>query len=245
MASKTENIISKMLVEPIDKYLGDSGGAYGYIYERNRDNGIPKGDKPIQFDVYEDDKETALYPTVPIYDFLTSMVYVDEETEQIYNDIIKVCNDNDILLDYGTDIKFVLEYLGFQDTYLGGDMEWTNTYNYDNVLSQDILFMLFSSEEDDFVMLSIHNGCDARSGYTYPKLFKLEDIDYFLMFINEAYIGCRCDTNSYHGSGYELCVASGEYVDNTYVYEHTYVDEDGLLRCKDCGAVIMCGVQDF
>ena len=65
-----ENTINKMLVESIDKCLGDSGGAYGYQYERNRDNGILKGYKPIEFDIYENDKETALYPTTPIYDFL-------------------------------------------------------------------------------------------------------------------------------------------------------------------------------
>lgn len=48
-----EKTINKMLVESINKYLGDSGGAYGYQYKKNRDNGILKGYKPIEFDIYE------------------------------------------------------------------------------------------------------------------------------------------------------------------------------------------------
>lgn len=241
-----EETISEMLVEPIDKYLGDSGGAYGYQYERNRDNGILKGDKPIEFDINEADKETALYPTTPIYDFLTTCLIVDEETEQIYHDLIDICDENDITFDYGVDVEDELKMLGFfSNTYLTTKISWENTYNYDNVLSQDILFCIFSNDDNDFVLLSIHNGCDIRSGYTYPKVFKVDDIDYFLIYMRESYIGCHCDVNSYHGSGYELCVSSGEYVDNNYVYANTYEDEDGLLRCKHCNEVIVCGMPDY
>ena len=38
---------------------------------------------------------------------------------------------------------------------------------------------------------------------------------------------------------------SGKYVDNDYVYANTYEDEDGLLRCKHCNAVISCGMPNY
>ena len=240
-----EKTINKMLVQSIDKHLGDSGGAYGYQYERNRDNGILKDYKPIEFDIDENNKETALYPTTPIYDFLTTCLTVDKETEQIYHDLIDICDKNNITFDYGVDIEDELKMLGFSNTYLTTKISWCNTYNYDNVLSQNILFCMFSNDDNDFVLLSIHNGCDARCGYTYPKVFKVDDIDCFIKCITESCISCHCNVNSYYGNGYELCVSSGEYVDNDYVYANTYEDENGLLRCKHCNAVINCGMPNY
>lgn len=241
-----EKTINKMLVQSIDKHLGDSGGAYGYQYERNRDNGILKGYNPIEFDIDENNKETTLYPTTPIYDFLTTCLTVDEETEQIYHDLIDICNANDFTFNYGVDIENELKMLGFfPNAYVTTKISWDNTYNYDNVLSQNILFCMFSNDDNDFVLLSIHNGCDARCGYTYPKVFKVDDINYFIKSIEESCISCHCNVNSYYGNGYELCVPSGEYVDNDYVYANTYEDEDGLLRCKHCNAVISCGMPNY
>ena len=104
---------------------------------------------------------------------------------------------------------------------------------------------MFSGNDNDFILLSIHNGCDARGGYTHPKVFKVDDINYFINCIEKSCISCHCDTNSYNGNGYELCVSSGKYVDDDYVYTNTYKDEDGLLRCKHCGAVIVCGMPNY
>ena len=50
----------------------------------------------------------------------------------------------------------------------------TNTYNYENNLSQVLLFRVFVINNEPYVLLQIHGGCDVRGGYTDIKCFKLE-----------------------------------------------------------------------
>ena len=61
-----------------------------------------------------------------------------------------------------------------------------NTYNGDNSLSQNIEYVHFG----DFVGVMIHNGCDARGGYTKPKFFTFNDdfwsIDDFTVYCSNT-----------------------------------------------------------
>jgi hypothetical protein len=53
-----------------------------------------------------------------------------------------------------------------------------NTYNSGNLLSQDLLYKPVQFEADPgeyYVLLQLHNGCDARGGYTDAKLFKFAE----------------------------------------------------------------------
>lgn len=87
----------------------------------------------------------------------------------------------------------------------GGDLTWgeaihqftgedgENTYNRDNILSQDIQFYMFDSVRNgemeptneiydyNYIVLQIHQGGDARAGHTKPIVLKVRDIDYFIM----------------------------------------------------------------
>ena len=61
------------------------------------------------------------------------------------------------------------------------------TYNEENVLSQDIQFV-FGGDiyESDIIALSIHNGADARGGFTDYKFFRI-DWDQFLNYSREYF----------------------------------------------------------
>lgn len=62
---------------------------------------------------------------------------------------------------------------------------WTNTYNHDNSLSQDLQFRLFATTDDhplgalELVALSTHNGADARGGYSDFKIYECDSYDMF------------------------------------------------------------------
>ena len=48
------------------------------------------------------------------------------------------------------------------------------TYNDQALLSQDIVFHQFSTDHD-LVILQIHNGADARGGFTSPRVFECDE----------------------------------------------------------------------
>jgi hypothetical protein len=62
---------------------------------------------------------------------------------------------------------------------------WTNTYNHENLLSQDLQFRCFATTddhplgEDSFVAMSTHNGCDARGGYSDFKIYRCDPWEMF------------------------------------------------------------------
>ena len=62
---------------------------------------------------------------------------------------------------------------------------WTNTYNCDNLLSQDLQFRCFATTDDhplgadEFVAMSTHNGADARGGYSDFKIYRCDAWEMF------------------------------------------------------------------
>ena len=49
-----------------------------------------------------------------------------------------------------------------------------NTYNGDSDLSQILQGSYLKLNEEDYILLQIHGGCDARGGYTNARLFKYD-----------------------------------------------------------------------
>lgn len=65
----------------------------------------------------------------------------------------------------------------FEDmtTSWGGDPCGDNTYNCENHLSQDFMWYTWSYDHTDYTAISIHNGADARGGYTDFVVFESDD----------------------------------------------------------------------
>ena len=133
------------------------------------------------------------------------------------------------------DIEDTIKVIGEESGY--GKMEMINTYNYECHLSQTIQFMLFDDGYGNtYVCLQIHNGCDVRSGYTLPKIFYVKEPEYFITGTTDALITCGCKNYNYYGPDYietyddKDCIS----INDEYIFNHTYVDDNGDLRCKDC-----------
>lgn len=109
-----------------------------------------------------------------------------------------------------------------------------NTYNAENMLTQDIQFLGFAVNEvpeeyqDNFglstgsmILLQIHGGADARGGYTAPKLFsELGYDDCFGYLVADANLGCT-NGHSWH-------------TDDDY---HWYANQDGPRHLSDYPSV--------
>jgi len=67
-----------------------------------------------------------------------------------------------------------------------------NTYNYENLLSQVLQFILLEGKDDTYIILQVHGGCDVRGGYTKPRVFRVIDEDYFWMAQTWIFASCQC-----------------------------------------------------
>ena len=235
-------VIKNMMCEDTGRNLLDSGDAYGRHYEENQ-NGIMTGPQKVDFWT-DGKKETELNPIVPLYDFLTYNLEVDGESERFEDEFYNYIKVNDLdpysVVDMEETIKVIGEYSGY------GDLEMINTYNYDSVLSQTIQFIMFSDGYDNiYVCLQIHNGCDVRGGYTLPKIFYVENPEYFITGTTDAIISCGCRDYNYYD--YIEIYDDENYisVDDEYIFNHTYVDDNGDLRCKDCGELLMSEFMEY
>lgn len=231
-------VIKNMMCENTGKNLLDSGDAYGRHYEENQ-NGIMTGPQKVDFWT-DDKKETELIPIVPLYDFLTYSLEIDEEANIYNNRFYNYIGAHDLDPYSVVDIEDTIKVIGEESEY--SKMEMINTYNYECHLSQTIQFMLFDDGYGNtYVCLQIHNGCDVRAGYTLPKIFYVKEPEYFITGTTDARITCGCrDYNYYDYDSIEMY--DGEdyiYIDDKYIFNHTYVDDDGDLRCKDCDELLM------
>ena len=236
-------IIKNMMCENTGRNLLDSGDAYGRHYEENQ-NGIMTGPQKVDFWT-DGKKETELNPIVPLYDFLTYNLEVDGDSERLEDEFYNYIKVNDLdpysVFDIEETIKVIGEYSGY------GDLEMINAYNYGSVLSQTIQFITFSDGYDNiYVCLQIHNGCDVRGGYTLPKIFYVENPEFFITGTTNALITCGCRDYNYYDDYIEVYDGGGYIsVDDEYIFNHTYVDDNGDLRCKDCGELLMSEFMEY
>lgn len=237
-------IIKNMMCENTGRNLLDSGDAYGRHYEENQ-NGIMTGPQKVDFWT-DGEKETELNPIVPLYDFLTYNLEVDGDSERFEDEFYNYIKVNDLnpysVVDIEETIKVIGEYSGY------ADLEMINTYNYESILSQTIQFIMFSDGYDNiYVCLQIHNGCDVRGGYTLPKIFYVENPEYFITGTTDAIISCGCRDYNYYDYDYIERYDGEDYIsiDDEYIFNHTYVDDNGDLRCKDCGELLMSEFWEY
>lgn len=272
----TTETIRNMMLENTGIALGDSGGAYGRHWQRNNDNGINTDElSPIDFFLDEKNKEIHLEQTVNIYDFLTKHLDKSSTAETIEEILYEVCDQEDISVysiweieelfnndflgqyvydnyydettnDYTED--YYLEEIPYElspSPYFKG-YDWINTYNSEEFVSQTLQFMCFTDGLNDYVLLQIHGGCDVRGGYTKPRVFQIEDIDYFLMYMDSMETCCDCGLNDLSLKGYdEISNRDGDWLDDKDIYNQCYVDEEGNLRCRECNSIIMEYSPDF
>jgi hypothetical protein len=166
---KLKRAIQEMLVENTGCSILDSGGAYGRGWEKNRSRD------------FENEES-----------YLTNFLEMTEESKRLDKLLQKAIDLGDTD-NYMADMEDFMEEQG-QDGYTHYSI--TNTYNYDNILSEALQYGILISEDTDehFIILQLHNGCDVRGGYTRPRVFSLgtdDEFSYFRMAQEEVTAICR------------------------------------------------------
>ena len=200
--TKLNETIQTMLKENTGSNFLDSGGAYGRHWERNQTIDF-ETTEPITWELSTwPDGDVELIPTISTYHYLKEALDLDDIC-LIFN--LLQDQDNDFWIDsefYGMTAKG-WDYLENDIfTYHDYKIESTfNTYNGESSLSQILQGTYITIDNSDYVLLQIHNGCDARGGYTTSKLFCLEDeclpSEHFSGEIDEVSIFGYGDCSSY------------------------------------------------
>jgi hypothetical protein len=162
---KAKEIIYNMLTENTGTHILDSGGAYGRAWQRNEKKTIEDFENEPE-EVYTYAKQwNELSRTVSLFHYLSQL-----ETDEICDKFNHMhCDDWDAEDVYGVSV----EQWNWLNTKHGEVriINTFNTYNWDSDLSQIIQGSWLSIDNETYLLLQIHGGCDARGGYTNAKLF--------------------------------------------------------------------------
>jgi len=165
--SRVEHILYNMFTENTGVDLLDSGDAYNRHWQINQRLNI---DDFVNREIttYNEDYECHSLDT---FKFLSENLDVDNETDELnklFDEFINRDENKDQNY-YGLMYDFISELL--QKDYDKID----NTYNFNDTLTQHYQYGVFEYNNNVYVILQLHNGCDVRGGYTKPYIFKLYD----------------------------------------------------------------------
>lgn len=167
---KTQELIYSMLIENTGRHPGDSGDAYGRKWELNQGKTIEDFEREPEEHIVWDGN--YLDRRVSVFHYLSQL-----ETDALCDDFNSMpCKDWDCEALYGVSEA---QWNWLQEQ---GDIKVThtfNTYNGDSDLSQILQGSWLTINDEQYLLLQIHGGCDARGGYTDAKLF-IPQQDYYI-----------------------------------------------------------------
>lgn len=121
-----KKIVDDLLKEPINMVFGDSGGAYGYIYEKNQKEGYLTGLNAVE--EYTDGCERTLEVTIPVYDFLTYNLVKDDVTIGLEKQLLQELDDAGISPLHIFEVADFLNDGYFTGMTLTNKVKYINTY---------------------------------------------------------------------------------------------------------------------
>lgn len=175
--SNIEQTVFAMLTENTGASMLDSGGAYGRNWQRNQaltlEDFRNRPAATLEVSKYERDGKAQYEatPTVDVFHLLTRCLELDEVCKA-FNAMPVEDWKSDEFYGVSAEGEQWLKERGFTDS----DGGCFNTYNWSSNHSQILQGTRLVNEDDEaYLLLQIHGGCDARGGYTDAKLFKLDD----------------------------------------------------------------------
>jgi len=188
--TKTQSILHDMMTENTGIAMMDSGGSYGRAWQRNR---MIQDFRLLPEITLDEPYNKHELPTIgkDLFHFLDSQLIYDAKMSAEFK---RFCN----LKEYKDESYYYAmepfaEKIHTKSDYPEKPLMY-NSYNGDSMLSGTIQYCIFCTEDQDYILLQIHGGCDVRGGYTDPKVFQCsEGFDMFLITQNELSGSCGCD----------------------------------------------------
>lgn len=178
-----KEVLAEMLVENTGRSFLDSGGAYGRDWEQNQGKTLADWEAEPEATLWEvsvHEGELSALPTLSVFHFLANRLSEYDHRLQAYFDGWAKANDM-----YGLEAaqefpahraeRYGMEVQDLGDLVGSPEPITVNTYNGEDCLSQIVQWVAYVDPHSEAarVLLSIHGGCDARGGYTWPRVFTL------------------------------------------------------------------------
>jgi hypothetical protein len=196
----TDTMIANQLAENTGTHMCDSGGARGRAWQRNQDRAAAHGMTVLEmFKAQPAAWWDGYGVTISTFHWMTERLDFVPEMQSRLDRWINLgwiearhpergspyadgpfTNGPDTIDDWVD--RMVAREWAEEHPEFGG---WTNTYNCENLLSQDLQFRLFATTdehplgEDSYVAMSTHNGADARGGYSDFKIYRCDAWEMF------------------------------------------------------------------
>lgn len=165
--SRVEHILYNMFIENTGIHMLDSGMSNNRHWQQNQKLKI---DDFVNREMVTYNKEYD-YHSVDTFQFLYNALNVDKDTDEL-NKLF----DEFINREENKDECYLTNMYDFVSELIQKDYDKIdNTYNFNETLNQDFQFGIFEYNNNEYVILQIHNGCDVRGGYTKPYIFKIDD----------------------------------------------------------------------
>jgi len=167
--SNVNELVYSMLTENTGTHFLDSGGTSGRMWQRNANKSIQDfEDEPAESYQYCS-KYNEIFRTVSVYHFLTNDLQIDDVCFD-FNNLNTEPKDWEADADvYGVSLAAWDNLTEFNEVEV--KRSW-NTYNGDSDLSQILQGANLTINDEEYILIQIHGGADARGGYTDAKLFK-------------------------------------------------------------------------
>lgn len=165
----TERKLAEMFMERVPTNLLDSGLVYGYNFDYNREHPVwEQPESSVEFGVFSDG-DLDINLSLNTYKLLASQLEYDEEADKKFQEWRKQWDDKE-----EDSWEAHLEELPALDEYDNTPAKWITgyTYNEETLLDQQIVY--WWCPRSTYVIIQVHNGCDARCGFTQPVLFREE-----------------------------------------------------------------------
>ena len=229
MTTKTQNttsnvneLVYNMLIENTGTHFLDSGGANGRMWQRNESKCLQdfEDEQPETYEYCS--KYNEIYRSVSVYHFLTNDLQINDICFE-FNNLNTAPKDweadtNTNVYIYGVSLA-AWDYLTeFNDVEVS--RSW-NTYNGESDLSQILQGANLTINDEEYVLIQIHGGADARGGYTDAKLFKCGE---YLDGMIHEYLREYLDSYEIQQE-LEYIDSMSDYWDESKVYEGAELDK--------------------
>jgi len=171
--NNTKELVYKMLTECTGKHMCDSGMSDSRHWQRNQKKSIEDFENEPEEHIYKEGD--YIYRDLSVFHYLSEL-----ELDDICDRFNRIQSQSDNWdSDFNSD-KFVYGVSAEAQQVLEHHNEviinrsW-NTYNGESDLTQTLQGANLTINEDEYILIQIHNGADVRGGYTDAKLFKLND----------------------------------------------------------------------
>lgn len=220
----TEARLFEMMTENTGTHFLDSGMSDGRHWQQNQKLTVadfmarPKATLETEY---------GTYPTLDLFHFLNDRLTLTERAKQLQADFEQYVNETSDLTFYDLEAMETFVHYATEATE---QPSVSNSYNWENYLSQTIQYVDFQVRGESFTLLQIHGGADVRGGYTRPQVFETTG-ELWSYSMQNASVQCTNEECDWSVEIYGCTDIIGQY--GSAVMTSSEFSE--LKKCPECG----------